>query len=140
LEEQIRTLGNRGTGRQLHPSRLHRLIKFPRYFINGRRSSFTRIRSPFKVKANSGTLLPSAQVRKKLYSLAERLSDVRLNGLAFGQLGEGIFQLDCKFLPVLRQFQKRSSQLWSVGSYGQFGAARGVSTAFYGITWHWLHS
>jgi hypothetical protein len=31
-------------------------MKFPRCFINRSRSAFIRIRRPFKVKANSGTL------------------------------------------------------------------------------------
>jgi len=69
--------------------------------------------------------------------MAKRKSRLRVrpNGLAFGKFGEG-FQLDCKFLPIIGQFQKPGPQLWSVCGYGQFGAARCVSMAFFGITWH----
>jgi hypothetical protein len=40
-------------------------------------------------------------------SLVNGLSDVRPNILTFGKLGESVFQLDCEFLQVLGQFQKR---------------------------------
>jgi hypothetical protein len=50
LQGQIHTLDNRGTGRQIHPFGFHRLMKLPRCSINGGRSSFARVRRPFKVK------------------------------------------------------------------------------------------
>jgi hypothetical protein len=56
LEEQIHTLAERGTSRQIHPSGFHRLMKFPRCFIDDGRSLFPRVRRPFEVKANSGAL------------------------------------------------------------------------------------
>jgi hypothetical protein len=59
-----------------------------------------------------------------------------LNILTFGKLSERAFQLDCKFLPVPGQFKKRDSQLWSVGGYGHFGAARCVLTIVLGVAWH----
>jgi hypothetical protein len=44
--------------------------------------------------------------------------------------------LDCKFLPILGQSQKRRFQLLRAGSYRQFGAARGVLTALFGVASH----
>jgi len=55
LEEQIHTLG---TCRQIHPFGFHRQIKTPRCRIDSCRSPFIRVRRPFKVKTNSGTLFP----------------------------------------------------------------------------------
>src|SRR5215471_18178008 len=58
LQEQIHTLDDRGTGRQIHPFGFHRQIETPRWRIDGCRRLFTRVRRPFKVKTNSGTLFP----------------------------------------------------------------------------------
>jgi hypothetical protein len=58
LQEQTHTLDERSAGRQIHPFGFHRLMELPRYFIGGGRGSLARIRRPFKVKTNSGTLSP----------------------------------------------------------------------------------
>ena len=42
------------------------------------------------------------------------------------------------FSPILGQFEKRRFQLRSGCGHGQLGAARCVSTAFFGIAWHLL--
>ena len=63
MQEQIHTLDDGSAGRQIHPFGFHRLMKFPRRLINGGRSSFTRVRRPFKVETNSGTLFPKQQSR-----------------------------------------------------------------------------
>jgi hypothetical protein len=41
--------------------------------------------------------------------------------------------LDCKFLAILGQFQKRVSQLLGAGGCSQFGTARCALTAFFGV-------
>jgi hypothetical protein len=79
LQEQIYTLDNRGTGRQIHPFGFHRQLKTPRCRIDGGRNLFTRVRRPFEVKANSGALFPKhgANYRFQMGELESRLNSSR---------------------------------------------------------------
>ena len=55
---------------------------------------------PIAAKWRIGLFFPNGQIRKP-FILIERLSNVRPNSLIFNKFGEGVLQLDCKYLPVL---------------------------------------
>jgi hypothetical protein len=57
---------------------------------------------------------PKRKTRKP-FSRIER--QVGPNSVIFDKFAEGIFKLDCKLFPVLRQFQEGHFQLWSVGRH-----------------------
>jgi hypothetical protein len=141
LEEQINALAERRTSRQIHPFGFHSLMKFPRCFIDGGRSLFTRVRCPFEVKANSGALFSKhgANYSFQAGELESRFSSreswtrdliaslsVRLAKASSGWIAS--------FFPALGQSKKGRFQLWRAGGHGQFGTAR-VHTVF-GVAWH----
>jgi len=136
LEKQIHTLDERGTSRQIHPFGFHRLIKFPRWLINGGRSSLTRVRGAFKIKANSRTFFPKHGTdycfqMDKLESRLASSKDSRTFATTTS-LSASLAKVEWQFLPVLEELQEHRSLLWRTGLYGQFGTARGVLAAFLG--------
>jgi hypothetical protein len=141
LQEQIHTLDDRRTG-QIHPFGLHRQIETPRCRIDGCRSLFTRVRRPFKVKTNSGTLFPKHGTNYcfqmgKLENRLVSLSDSRTFDL-MASLSVNLAKASSSWIASFSQFldSSRNVVLNCRVRAAMASSAQRTALTFLGITGH----